>query len=102
MFGSILSIIEEMMGWEWTSKFYTGYSFYGTDPYSKIKVANSFGLLRVPGLTGNYSTFVLYSLIAIVIIIINTKSKIFKAIWMTLGIICIFFLLTNRPWSHLL
>ncbi|MPN13030.1 hypothetical protein SDC9_160350 [bioreactor metagenome] len=37
--GFVLALIQRNMDWEWTSKFYTGYSFYGVDPNSKIKTS---------------------------------------------------------------
>ena len=66
--GLTLAVLEQIRGWEWTSQFYTGYSFYGQDPYSKVKIAHNLGLLRAPSLSGNFATFGYYCLIADIII----------------------------------
>ena len=39
--GFTLAVMQQVMGDQWTSKFYTGYSFYGQDPYSKVKIAHN-------------------------------------------------------------
>lgn len=70
-----LAIIQQLMGDGWSSKFYTGYIFYGQDPYSKVKIAHNMGLLRAPSLTGNFSTFAYYSCFCLFVIINNSKDK---------------------------
>ena len=73
---------------EWTSKFYTGYSFYNVDPYSKVKISESSGQLRAPGLTGNHVSFSYYGLIAIIAILNKKNLKpIFKVFFFSCEII---------------
>lgn len=62
--GALLGIVEVMHGWKWSSEFYTGYSFYNVDPYSKVKISQAFGQLRAPGLTGNSVSFSYYGILA--------------------------------------
>ncbi len=75
--GLALCIMEQIKGWEWTSAFYTGYSFYGQDPVSKVKIAHNLGLLRASSLTGNFATFGFYCLICYAVITsFSTKKSI--------------------------
>lgn len=89
--GAILGIVEVMNGWDWTSKFYTGYSFYDVDAYSKVKISEASGQLRAPGLTGNSVSFSYYGLIAI-IAILNKKdfNPVFKTFFFVSEIIILF------------
>ena len=86
--GFILGIIQYNNGWEWTSKFYTGYSFYGIDPISNIKIWQSSGNLRIPSLAGNSVLFAFYNYIAY-IIIKSSKIK-FKKTLIILSIVNIY------------
>lgn len=73
--GFILAVLEQYMGWYWTSSFYTGYAFYGQDPLSKVRIAHNFGLLRVPSMSGNYATFGNYSVLAFCMVIFGGEDK---------------------------
>ena len=89
IFGLGLAIIEQIKGDIWTSEFYTGYSFYGQDTYSKIKIAHNMGLLRAPSLTGNFSTFAYYSCFSLFLILIEKKNKkVFNIFWIIVSILC--------------
>lgn len=66
--GFILGITQHILDWEWTSKFYVGYSFYGLDPISNVKIWHGNGGLRVPSLAGNSVLFAFYNYICYVII----------------------------------
>lgn len=93
--GLLLAVVEQMRGWEWTSQFYTGYTFYGQDSFSKVKIAHNLGLLRAPSLSGNFATFGYYCLIADIIIRARS-SKIWKTIlWDAITLACIV-LATNK------
>lgn len=87
--GSLLAIIQQHLGWEWTSSFFTGNKFYGVDPVSKIKIWQYNGVLRVPGLTGNSVTFAFYNLIGVIIIYFSDKKKSIKIILFLLSLISI-------------
>lgn len=93
--GLFLAIMQQIKGWEWTSAFYTGYSFYGQDPVSKIKIAHNFGLLRSPSLSGNFATFGYYCLIASVYIAAYTEKKIVRIFWDIITVACMV-LATNK------
>lgn len=93
--GLFLAIMQQVKGWEWTSTFYTGYSFYGQDPVSKIKIAHNFGLLRSPSLSGNFATFGYYCLIAVIYISSYTEKKLVRIFWDIIAIACMV-LATNK------
>ena len=93
--GLFLAIMQQVKGWEWTSTFYTGYSFYGQDPISKIKIAHNFGLLRSPSLSGNFATFGYYCLIAVIYISSYTEKKLVRIFWDIIAIACMV-LATNK------
>lgn len=73
--GFILALTENRLGWEWTSTFYAGHSFYGTDPYTKVLVNQYLGFVRAPGLSANFSTFAFYSSICLFTIIWEDKHR---------------------------
>ncbi|WP_270942810.1 hypothetical protein [Romboutsia lituseburensis] len=85
--GFVLALIQRNMDWEWTSKFYTGYSFYGVDPNSKIKIWHTNGTLRVPSLTGNSVTFGFYNLVAFLFIWKSNIKNILKYPLLVLNIL---------------
>lgn len=93
--GFILAVVQQIMGWEWTSTFYTGYSFYGQDPVSKVKIAHNLGLLRAPSLSGNFATFGYYCLIAAIFIAAHSYKSCKKLFWDVLAVICMV-LATNK------
>lgn len=93
--GLLLAVIEQIKGWEWSSIFYTGYSFYGQDPVSKIKIAHNFGILRVPSLSGNFATFGYYCLIAVLLIEAYTKKRSKRFFWSFIAVLCMI-LATNK------
>lgn len=85
--GFILATIQLNKDWEWTSKFYTGYSFYGLDPYSKVKIWHTSGKLRVPSLTGNSASFGFYNVIAFIFIYKLNINKSYKVSILTMNIL---------------
>ena len=86
--GLILALVQQFQGWEWTSSFYTGYTFYGQDEVSKIKIAHNMGLLRAPSLSGNFATFGYYCLIAAVFIDAKTTAFWKKLFWDIIALFC--------------
>ncbi|MDK0736125.1 hypothetical protein P7A61_11140 [Clostridium perfringens] len=94
VFGFLLAVLQKYFGWQWTSKFYTGYEFYGLDEKSKIKIWTSSGVLRVPSLTGNSVSFAFYNLIGFILLNHGYKGKFFKLILEVLTFINI--LLSNN------
>lgn len=93
--GLVLALMQQAMGWEWASTFYTGYSFYGQDPVSKVKIAHNFGLLRAPSLSGNFATFGYYCLIAVIFIDAYSDKFWKKLFWDILAVVCMV-LATNK------
>lgn len=69
--GTCLAIIQYINGWEWTSKFYTGYSFYGADKLSNIVIKTIEGNLRVPSISGSHVLFGIMNVVAAYIFIIK-------------------------------
>lgn len=63
--GFVLALVENRMGWEWTSNFYAGHQFYGRDPYTNVMVNQYLGYVRTPGLSANFTTFAFYSCICL-------------------------------------
>lgn len=93
--GFILSLIQSICGWEWSSKFYTGYSFYGTDPVSKIKIWEHGRLLRTPSVTGNSAIFGMYCLVSLIFILKNDLK--YKKVLIGLNIGSLFLSTSKTP-----
>lgn len=93
--GLVLALNQQLQGWEWASSFYTGYTFYGQDEISKVKIAHNMGLLRAPSLSGNFATFGYYCLIAVIFINANTKGFWKKLFWDIIALLCMV-LATNK------
>ena len=93
--GLILALFQQLQGWEWASSFYTGYTFYGQDEVSKIKIAHNMGMLRAPSLSGNFATFGYYCLIAAIFINANKISFWKKLFWDIIALFCMV-LATNK------
>ena len=93
IFGFILAIVQNKLGWQWSSRFYAGYEFYGKDAVTGIKIWSTNGVLRVPSLAGDSTLFAFYNILSY-LIIKNSKLK-FKNI---LILLCFFniFLSTNK------
>ena len=94
--GCFLGAVEKAMGLEWTARFYTGYTFYGEDPSTKIRVWTSGSGLRVPGLTGMSVSFAVYALYYWAILLFthqNTKGRrlAYNIIWSLLAFLIILF-----------
>lgn len=71
--GFILGVLQYINGWEWSSKFYSGYSFYGNDPLSGITIKTIEGQLRVPSISGNHVIFGITNFIAAYIFMIKKE-----------------------------
>lgn len=69
----ILYIIEAVNGYEWTAKFYTGYTFWGQDPISKIHINSNGKAMRLPALTGMSVKSALYCVLALIVFLVNKK-----------------------------
>lgn len=87
--GFILMILQHTLGWEWTSKFYTGYTFYGLDEISRVKVwFAKGGILRPPSLTGNSGANGIYNVVAFIIISNRMRNKLYKYPILLISFIC--------------
>lgn len=85
--GFILALIEYISGFEWTSKFYTGYIFYGMDIKANIMINYTLnGKLRVPSIAGSSVLFGFYSLIAFLIILNKCKKGLLKKFFLIISI----------------
>lgn len=94
--GFILAILQYNNGLEWSSKFYTGYSFYGFDEVSKIKINNTLsGVFRVPSITGSSATFGFYNVLVTIILLNFGKRNILKIIVLGMAFVNII-LSTNK------
>lgn len=83
----ILSILQAQNGYMWASKFYTGYSFYGTDQYSRIRITMASGLFRAPGLPASFTSSAMYSLISMALILAVGKNRLLKVITVLMAFI---------------
>lgn len=87
--GFTLALIENRMGWEWTSSFYAGHTFYGTDPYTRVLVNHYLGFVRTPGLSANFTSFAFYTSICVFAILWQNKRNNVKTVqtlpWLILG-----------------
>lgn len=97
IFGFGLALIQSIKGWEWSSKFYTGYAFYGTDPVSKIKIWESGKLLRTPSVTGNSAIFGVYCLIALIFILKMNINKYRKITLVIISLMTLFLSTSKTP-----
>lgn len=87
--GFILMLLQHLLGWEWTSSFYTGYTFYGLDEASRIKVWFSKGdIIRPPSLTGNSGSNGIYNVISLIFIQQLIDKKRYKYPMVVLSCIC--------------
>lgn len=73
----VLWVIEFRNGYEWTEFFYTGYTFWGTDPYSKIVVSSNGMIPRLPTLAGSSVKSATYCVFAVLLIFANRNYKLF-------------------------
>lgn len=62
-------LLQRINGWEYTSSFYTGFSFYGKDPKTGTLLINlSSGHVRALGLVGNSAKYGFYSFLSFVLV----------------------------------
>lgn len=59
--GLFLGIIQYINGWQWTSAWYTGYSFWGEDKRSSLYIMGNGLHVRVPSIAGHSVKFGMYS-----------------------------------------
>ncbi|MDK0822922.1 hypothetical protein [Clostridium perfringens] len=76
--GFILALLEFILGWKWTSIFYTGIPFYGRDEASGIMIWQIGKYLRVPSVTGDSVIFAISNFFAFFLIDISNQKKIYK------------------------
>jgi|GEM_PF-3071864 len=55
--GLVMAIYQKQLGWEATSAYYAGYSFYGINEELSLKINHGFSGFSVPSLTGNSVNF---------------------------------------------
>lgn len=86
---TLLSYLQARNGYQWASQFYTGYSFYGKDAYSKLRITMSRGMLRAPGISGGFTSSAMYSLISLALILTKSKNRLTKLVFILLAAISI-------------
>lgn len=87
----LLSVLQARNGYMWASQFYTGYSFFGTDQYSRIRITMASGLLRAPGLPASFTSSAMYSLISMAVILTVGKNRLLKVVSILLAAVGIWF-----------
>lgn len=87
IFGLVLGVIESLKGWEWTSKFYTGYVFYGNDPLTAIKVNEIGNILRIPSIAGTSVIYGMMGAITVILLLFYEKSRKKKIIFLLISFI---------------
>lgn len=75
LIGFVLGLFQYINGWEWTSSWYTGYSFWGTDTASSMYIMTSDSHVRVPSITGHNVKFAMASFFQALIIFYGTKDN---------------------------
>lgn len=92
----VMYLIEAANGYDWTARFYTGYTFWGQDPVSRIEINSNGSAMRLPGPTGSSVKCSLYAVAGLVLFLANDKTKTWKRfVFAALAIVCIL-LYNNR------
>ena len=92
----VMYFIEATNGFDWTARFYTGYTFWGTDPVSKIAINSGGGAMRLPGPTGTSVKCALYALAAMCVFLSNESMKGWKKLFLIVLCFACFLLYNNR------
>lgn len=84
--GFIFANIQFTLGWEWTSKFFAGYSFWGTNEDQTVRIVQGWFGFNVLGTMGNAAIFGFYNGIAILIYLFYAfRRKIFNLLLISLS-----------------
>lgn len=67
--GFAFALYQNIMGWEWTSKYFAGYSFYGTNSDESLRIAYSWLGFKSLGTTASAENFGFYNAFAILFIL---------------------------------
>lgn len=73
--GALIGVLQYNKGWQWTSAWYTGYSFWGEDSASSMYIMNSGGHVRVPSIVGHNVKFAMASFFQACTILFMYKDK---------------------------
>lgn len=63
------ALYQNIMGWEWTSKYFAGYSFYGTNSDESLRIAYSWLGFKSLGTTASAETFGFYNAFSILYVL---------------------------------
>lgn len=74
--GFILGILQYSRGWEWTSAWYTGYSFWGNDEVASMYIMTSGKHVRVPSVVGHNVKFAMATFFQILCVMSYFRVKI--------------------------
>ena len=91
-----LYYVEARNGYDWTARFYTGYSFWGQDPVSKIQINSNGRFMRLPALTGSSVKSAMYAVLALTLFLSNKKLKGFFRIMMIVAAFVCVAIFNNR------
>lgn len=95
--GIVLGLFQFVNGWQWTSSWYTGYSFWGEDSVSSLYIMNSGLRVRVPSIVGHNVKFGMYSLFQYLIIVFFDKTNInSKKIVFAIIMLCNVYISNNK------
>lgn len=73
--GFACALVQRYMGWEWTSRFFAGYSFYGTNADESLRIAHSWLGFKSLGTTASAESFGFYNGFAILYILFFGYKK---------------------------
>mgnify|MGYP001106774057 CR=1 FL=1 len=74
--GLVLGVFQYIKGWQWTSAWYTGYSFWGEDKRSSLYIMGNGLHVRVPSIVGHNVKFGMYSFFQYLIIACNENNNV--------------------------
>ena len=77
-----LYVVEARNGYDWTARFYTGYSFWGQDPVSKVQINSNGQYMRLPALTGSSVKSAMYAVFALALFLSNRRLKSYSRVLM--------------------
>lgn len=69
LIGVVVALQQNIMGWEWTSKYFAGYSFWGVNRDASLRIVSGWLGFKSLGTTGSAETFGFYNAFAILFLI---------------------------------
>ncbi len=69
LIGFVFALQQYLLGWEWTSKYFAGYSFWGVNQEESLRISTGWLGFKALGTTGSAETFGFYSSLAMLYLI---------------------------------